>query len=172
LRDEARKHLNKGLDLALKRRSRSPTDVGETCEADLSDPDCGLRSTVTYLLTPHSEVTEETVADQLVTEFDGLRKQPPPQPVGVTVNVNFSLTGFRGRTASVRWSLYEEGGDVPHDWLESQSVLLLEAEAQKDSGGGTFWVPLPREPGPYFVRIEVYDEDGDSLDYEDTERFG
>jgi hypothetical protein len=62
------------------------------------------------------------------------------------------------------------GASVPPDWYENQSVLLLEAEAEEDSGSGEFWVPLPRDMGSYFVRLGVYDEDGDRLDYEDTKK--
>jgi hypothetical protein len=172
LSEEDSNDLNGGLDQAL---DASPTDVGAACEVALTDPGCGLRSIATYLLKPHSEVTPQTVADQVLKVFDDLRTALPPeegQPIGVTVNANVSLTGFAGRTAEIRWSLYRVegggGGSVPLNWVRGQSVLEVAAEAQEDSGIGSFWVPLPREEGPYKVRVFVYDENGTQLAYADT----
>jgi hypothetical protein len=87
------------------------------------------------------------------------------------VNFDVTLTGFRDRRANVRWSLFDArgGGPVPPEWLKGQVALWMEGQAQTDSGSGTFWVPLPKSEGPFFVRLGVYDEDGDRLDYEDTQ---
>jgi hypothetical protein len=169
---EDRARLNEGLDMALSDEDAPELDLGPVCSEDLSDPDCGLRSTLTYLLSAHSEVSAAIVAERLAELFEGVRTSGADQaePVGVTVNFNVSLTGFRGDSADVRFSLYAEGGGrVPRDWLENQRVLSIEAEAQKDSGSGEFWVPLPRLQGPYFVRFGVDDEDGERLDYWDTD---
>jgi hypothetical protein len=179
--DEDRQHLNHGLDIALNNPNPavSQTDVGAACDDDLTDPDCGLRSTVTYLLSPHSPVTAMTVAGQMVTLFAGLRKQPPPptdrEPLGVTVNFNVTLTGFRGDSADVRWSLYaEDGGSVPEEWARNQHVLTLKPRAQQDVESPDFWIPLPppRSRGRrFFVRVGVYDEDGTPRAEKDTEPF-
>jgi hypothetical protein len=90
-------------------------------------------------------------------------------PVGVTVNYDVSLTGFRGHTVTVRWSLHRlAGGTLPLDWLRSEAAKRLRGEADKDSASDSFWVPLPRMGAPFFVRLELYDEDGVRLTYRDT----
>jgi hypothetical protein len=93
--------------------------------------------------------------------------------VGVTVNFNITMTGLRGDTADVRWSLHRARRDasLPSAWRDSRSVFLPHSAATKDTGSGQFWVPLPREKGPFFIRIEVYSEAGGRLDYADTRRF-
>ena len=172
---EQRARLNSGLDLALDKPSVPELDLG-VCGEELSDPDCGLRSTMTYLLAPQSEVTAVVVADRLAELFDHLRtsdQDVPPEPLGVTVNFDVALTHFQGDEAEIRWSLYSArgGGAVPRDWLRNQRVLSLEAEAQEDSGSGEFWAPLPSREGSYSIRFGVYDEDGDRVTYRNTSRF-
>ena len=167
------------LDLGLERALADPTvpelDLG-VCGEELSDPDCGLRSTLTYLLRPQSEVTPQVVADRLAELFDHLRtsdQDVPPEPLGVAVHFDVSLTGFEGDEAEIRWSLYNAtgGGAVPRDWLRNQRVLSLEAEAEEDSGSGEFWAPLPSREGSYYIRFGVYDEDGEGETSMKTSRF-
>src|SRR6266540_810457 len=105
---EERARLGEGLDLALREQAVPELDLGDVCRDELSDPDCGLRSTLSYLLSAHSEVSAVIVAERLAELFEGMRtsEEGEPQPVGVDVNFNVSLTGFHGRRADVRWSLY------------------------------------------------------------------
>jgi hypothetical protein len=126
---EQQARLNRGLDLALNEPSVPDLDLG-VCGEDLSAPNCGLRSTLTYLLAPHSEVTAGVVAGRLEELFDHLRtsQDVPPEPLGMTVNFDVALTHFQGEEAEIRWSLYTRGGGaVPRDWLRNQRVLSLEA---------------------------------------------
>ena len=172
---EQRARLNRGLDLALDEPSVPDLDLG-VCGEELSEPDCGLRSTMTYLLRPQSEVTAQVVADRLAELFDHLRtsvQDVPPEPLGVTVNFDVSLTGFQGDEAEIRWSLYSARGGAapPRDWLRDQRVLSLKAEAEEDSGSGEFWAPLPSREGSYYIRFGVWDEDGDRVTYRNTRRF-
>jgi hypothetical protein len=90
-------------------------------------------------------------------------------PVGVTINYDVSLTGFRGRTVTVRWSLHHPNGPtLPYDWLRSEAARRLIGEADKDTASDSFWVPIPRTGAPFFIRLELYDEDGVRLTYGDT----
>jgi hypothetical protein len=166
--------LNRGLDLALDEPSVPELDLG-VCGEDLSAPNCGLRSTLTYLLAPHSEVTAGVVAGRLEELFHHLRtsdQDVPPEPLGMKVDFDVVLTHFQGEEAEIRWSLYTRGGgEVPRDWLRNQRVLSLEAEADKDSGSGVFWAPLPSRRGSYYIQFGVYDEDGKRLTYKNTGPF-
>jgi hypothetical protein len=126
-----------------------------------------------------SEVIPDDFASRLAKLLAGTRMNPASsgggevEPVGVTVNYNVSLTGFRGHRVSVRWSLYRAaaGVQVPRDWLRNQPVRWLEGEADKDSASDSFWVPLPEIEGPFFVRVGVFDQDDVRLDYADTSSF-
>jgi hypothetical protein len=93
-------------------------------------------------------------------------------PVGVTVNYNISLTGFRGRRVTVRWSLYRAPGgeQVPLDWVRNEPIHWLEGQAEKDSASDSFWIPMPKIGGPFFVRLGVYNGDT-RLDYMDSGPF-
>jgi hypothetical protein len=171
---EQQARLNRGLDLALDEPSVPDLDLG-VCGEDLSAPNCGLRSTFTYLLAPHSEVTARVVAGRLEELFHHLRtsnQDVPPEPLGMTVNFDVALTHFQGEEAEIRWSLYTRGGGaVPRDWLRNQRVLSLQAEADKDSGSGEFWAPLPSREGSYYIRFGVYEEDGKRVTYKNTRPF-
>jgi hypothetical protein len=126
-----------------------------------------------------SEVIPDEFASRLAKLLAGTRMNPASpgggevEPVGVTVNYNVSLTGFRGHRVSVRWSLYRAaaGVQVPRDWLRDQPVRWLEGEADKDAASDRFWVPLPKIEGPFFVRVGVFDQDDIRLDYADTSPF-
>lgn len=125
------------------------------------------------------DVSVARVSKQLAKVFRGTRtrraRSDPSKRelVGVTINFNVALTGFRGESAEVRWSLYSKRGQrpVPRDWLRNQRALLLKGEAEKDHGSGEFWVPIPQVKGPFFIRLGVYDARGGRLDYADTPSF-
>jgi hypothetical protein len=92
-------------------------------------------------------------------------------PVGVTVNYDISLTGFRGRKVTIRWSLRGPGGTVPLKWLKNEPIHWLRGEADKDSASDSFWVPIPKAKGPFKVRLGIYNGDNVRLDFEDSKRF-
>jgi hypothetical protein len=126
-----------------------------------------------------AQVDAATVANRLKKLFAAIRTQEVPsggarvEPVGVAVNYNITLTGFRGHKVQVRWSLHRagSGAQVPREWLRNRPFRWLKGEAERDSASDSLWVPLPDFQGPFFVRLGVYDEDGVRLDYADTSRF-
>lgn len=91
----------------------------------------------------------------------------------MTVDFNVQLTGFRGKTVDIRWELLADGGDakVPSALSGRERVLLLKGEADKDTAGDEFWVPMPRAKGPYVIRIGVYDKKNTRLDFAVTDPF-
>jgi len=167
------KALNDGLDLAL--RNPAAPDVGSACLSGVTNPKCGLRSTANYLLKAHSPASAESVEQQFLTLFNDMRIPPDVgQPVGAQVDVNVSATGVSGHTVNIRWTLYRARGSdpVPEEWAKGQTVLTVEGDALETTSQ-PFWVPIPREEGPYVVRIEAFDEDDNRLDYADgTPKFG
>jgi hypothetical protein len=91
-------------------------------------------------------------------------------PVGVTIDYDVTLTGFRGRRATVRWSLHRSAArPLQLDWLRNEPAQWLKGEANKDTASDSFWVPLPNMRGTFFVRVGVYDEHGGRLTYKDSD---
>jgi hypothetical protein len=76
-------------------------------------------------------------------------------------------------TGGVKWSLYRARQNVvvPRPWLFNQRILLLTGGADKASASRQFWVPIPKRRGPFFIRVGVYDDHGEGLDYADTKSF-
>ncbi len=169
LRAEDVKALNDGLDRALSNPAASLTEVGSACLSGVANPECGLRSTADYLLKAHSPSTPESVENHFLTLFDGMRIAPAVgQPVGVPVDVHFSLTGLSGHTATISWTLYRRRGlaDVPEDWVRGERVLRVSGGSGQPASA-EFWVPIPIDAGPYYVKVSVSDEDGTRLDSEE-----
>ena len=82
-----------------------------------------------------------------------------PEPVGVTLNFDLTLEGYEGKRVDVRWSLYnaDDGVRVPRDWLVNRRALVAEPDAPSERASSDFWIPLPRQRGPFFVRLTAYD---------------
>jgi hypothetical protein len=95
------------------------------------------------------------------------------EPLGVTLSFDLELEGFKGRSVDVRWSLYDAGARerVPRDWLSNRRALAVRPEAAFDRPSAEFWVPLPKQRGPYFVRLSTYDDQGKRLAYADSKSF-
>ncbi|HEV2059403.1 MAG TPA: hypothetical protein VGR11_08595 [Solirubrobacteraceae bacterium] len=98
---------------------------------------------------------------------------PKLSPLGVVVNFSAEIEGFRGKQSVVRWSLFDarERTRMPQPWLRNRDALRLVPEAGSDRGSLAVWVPLPRERGPYFVRLELIDDRGTRLAKADTKSF-
>lgn len=60
---------------------------------------------------------------------------------------------------------------MPQSWLRNRDALRLTAEAGSDRSSDKFWVPLPRERGPYFVRLELFNDHSDLLEFANTSSF-
>ncbi len=168
LSEEDSKALNDGLGLALNTPAVPNGGVGDVCENDVASVRCGLRSTADFLLEANSPATPESVENHFQTLFEGMRILPPSeQPVGVPVNIQISLAGLGGHTADVRWTLYRAHGlaSVPEDWVNGESVLRVSGSTALPTVAKEFWVPIPAQAGPYYVQIEVLDEDGNRLAY-------
>jgi uncharacterized protein YciW len=178
LSEEAEERFSQGVRQALESPALGSIDIGQACADRPHGEECGLSGLSTYMgLLNQEELSEGQVADRLVNVLTGTRttrlQSGRTQPVGVTVFYRVSLTGFRGRTVEVRWSLFRPGGALlPHEWLRDQRAALLRGEADKDSASPSFWAPLPALDGPFFIRIVVENENGLTLARRNTPRFG
>jgi hypothetical protein len=116
-------------------------------------------------------------AEALVKVLENTRARPVSsggsEPLGVTLSFDLEIEGFTDARAEVRWSLYDAGARkrVPRDWLVNRRALVVRPEAAFDRASAEFWVPVPERKGPFFVRLSVYDEEGQRLAFSDSESF-
>jgi hypothetical protein len=134
---------------------------------------------------PDASATDEPApARAMLTILRGTRTRPVPaaaglsnraqtEPVGVIVSVALTLVGLEDEDVNVYWSLYhaQDGRRVPREWLANRRADTTHAEATSDRRYSTFWVPLPRLRGPFYLRLSAVTEDGTTLDYRNTQHF-
>jgi hypothetical protein len=169
--------LIEGTASAIQATSADLAPPPRACVQSPTNESCGLRSLLLQL-GASGDISTEQVARQLIRVFKGTRTQASldhpgkRELVGVMVDFDISMTGFRNKTIDVRWSLFgARGKRVPRPWLRKQLALQLKGEADDDSGTGGFWVPIPKNQGPFFIRITVYNDRGGLIAFADTRRF-
>ena len=162
-----------------------PEKLPDACSYEGSDVVCG-GSDEAFMrrLLPPSDIEEGAGGDgavanakALLAVLENTRSRPVSsggtEPMGVTLSFDLELEGFSGKKAEVRWSLYDAGARkrVPRDWLVNRRALALRPEAAFDRESSEFWVPLPKRRGPFFVRLTVYDDEGERLTFSDSKSF-
>lgn len=180
---EVAESLSAGLAQAVQ-ATRTPISVPQACLSDVVADSCGLRSMQLQIGAADvdgaaSSLSPEQAKKRLTEIFKATRTRPARSDprkrelIGVTVDFNVQLTGFRGKTVDIRWELLTDGGDaeVPSALSGRERVLLLRGEADKDTAGDEFWVPMPKNKGPYVIRIGVYDKKNTRLDFAVTDPF-
>jgi hypothetical protein len=108
--------------------------------------------------------------------FGGARHAPPEsggqggggsgsrwQPLGELVSVNLELAGLKGQRVVLSWPIYPENGStgLPEKWLGNFVAYRLVATTDDDTGTLDMWIPLPRQQGPYFIRVTLALGDAD-----------
>lgn len=105
------------------------------------------------------------VAARRVTEFLGdtrIVRTPAGRkvPQGAVVDVNVVLEGLRDNTVQVSWSIWNRGGEhrLYGNWLRQITAFQLTASTDHDTAAFQLWVPLPKRPGAYVVRLQISDD--------------
>ncbi|MFC5175183.1 hypothetical protein [Nocardioides taihuensis] len=95
------------------------------------------------------------------------------EPVGELVSADVELTGLRGESVDVLWSMFGRSarGPLPPAWQGSHLAYRLHPSSDHDTGSVSLWVPVPRAPGKYVIQLELR-VDGAALDTADTRPFG
>jgi hypothetical protein len=85
--------------------------------------------------------------------------------LGELIGVNLELAGLQGQPVILSWSIFEKDGQnhLPKTWLGNFAAYRLEATTGDDTGTLEMWIPLPKQHGPYFVRLTLTTPSGDSL---------
>jgi hypothetical protein len=100
--------------------------------------------------------------------------QPADGAVGAVVLFQLSSIGYRNKALPVRWTLYASGDNrvlaesEDHDALP---IFLTPAKKEADIGSWEIWLDAGQCSRPCFVRLEVYDPDGNRVTYKDTPAF-
>jgi hypothetical protein len=79
------------------------------------------------------------------------------EPVGELITADLDLTGLKGQPVMLSWSIFPEdgAGQLPQQWEGQFVVYRLVATTDDDSASVALWVPLPRQRGPYVVRLTL-----------------
>jgi hypothetical protein len=83
--------------------------------------------------------------------------QPEGEPLGVVISADLELAGLRGKPVLLSWSMWQQGGKkrLYGNWLNRNLAYRLEATTDRDTTTLDLWVPLPKSPGPYFIRVNL-----------------
>jgi hypothetical protein len=84
-------------------------------------------------------------------------EEPRREPLGVVISADLELAGLRGKPVLLSWSMWQQGGKkrLYGNWLNRNLAYRLEATTDRDTTSLDLWVPLPKSPGPYFIRVNL-----------------
>ena len=93
--------------------------------------------------------------------------------MGELVSVNLELVGLQGQPVLLSWSIFQEGGSnhLSGNWLGNFVAYRLEATTNDDTGTLEMWIPLPKQHGPYFIRLTLT-TGGENLASMNSDPFG
>ncbi|HEY5990857.1 MAG TPA: hypothetical protein VIV12_31345 [Streptosporangiaceae bacterium] len=152
---------------------RKRAEAQEVCGANHdSCTDEVRKPVVLYLLVANSvdpngnPVAPDVAAERVVKVLkDGRRtegeqpqnSQPQGEPLGVVVSADLELVGLRGKPVMLSWSMWQQGGKkrLYGNWLNRNLAYRLEATTDHDTTTLHLWIPLPKSPGPYFIRVTL-----------------
>jgi hypothetical protein len=79
------------------------------------------------------------------------------EPLGVVVAADLELVGLRDDPVFLSWEMWQHEGTtrLHDDWLNKNLAYRLEPNTDHDSATLDLWVPMPTNPGPYYVRIQL-----------------
>ncbi len=78
-------------------------------------------------------------------------------PVGIVADANIELEGLRGTPVFLRWSILDRDGHshMFGDWLRRFVACRLFAKKDRESRYVSLWVPLPKQPGSYVLKLDL-----------------
>jgi hypothetical protein len=94
-------------------------------------------------------------------------------PLGELVSVNLELVGLRGQPVLLSWSIFQQEDKTNPfgKWLDGDFVIdRLEATTNDDTAALEMWIPLPKLPGPFVIRLSL-STDGADLASADSSPF-
>jgi hypothetical protein len=134
-------------------------------KGDLVSPEVAAKRLIGVL--GHTRAVSETPRDQ--HEGSGQKREP----LGELISVNMELMGLRGQPVFLSWSIFRVGGhnNLFGRWLSDFVAYRIEGTTDDDTGTLPMWIPLPKGPGPYFIRLTLTTS-GAGLASKDSDPFG
>jgi hypothetical protein len=98
---------------------------------------------------------------------------PKWQPLGELISVDMELVGLQGQPVVLSWSIFQKDGPshLSAKWIGNFVAYRLDATTNDDTGTLEMWIPLPKQHGPYFVRLTLITGAGASLASMDSSLF-
>jgi hypothetical protein len=105
-----------------------------------------------------NEVPPEVAAEQVVRLLTDSRVSEEKEPIGALVTASVVLSGLRGRTAQLTWSMWPAGGGnrLNEGWFDSHLAYRLRPDTDRDTATVDLWVPLPTTAGPYVIDVDLH----------------
>jgi hypothetical protein len=107
------------------------------------------------------EVRPQMAARRLVGIFGKTRMHQTDQgkldPLGVVVTANLRVEGLRDEEVDISWRLTGRAkGRTPYSrWFKEVLAARFTASALSDGTSVDIWVPMPKRPGKYVVRVTI-----------------
>lgn len=143
------------ISLALFNSWRAPQELSATLAKPTIETNVTLSKGLVASNSPVSGYTEAQLAQ-----------------VGYLVHVQLKLVGFKGRHSRVRWEMHDADTRARilfSEWSDEQTAVDVLAEAASDIAAPKFWVPVPPDNKPFFVRVMIADDKGTELTYADSD---
>jgi uncharacterized membrane protein YgcG len=79
------------------------------------------------------------------------------EPLGELVSADLELAGLKGQPVLLSWSIFQKNGPshLSGKWLGNFVAYSLVPTTNDDTGTVVMWIPLPKQKGPYFVRLTL-----------------
>ncbi len=99
-----------------------------------------------------------------------------PRAVGNVFTVRVETKGFYGKRLPLRWTIFDADSRsaLANDRFNNQLAATFRptsAGGEGQKGSVRLWIPVPSRAGSFFVRFDLYDDQGDLLDTEDDDPF-
>jgi hypothetical protein len=93
--------------------------------------------------------------------------------IGEVVSFRVRIIGLARECSYVRWSLYDAKTRTRarEPQLANRDALYFRPVAVEDVASSTVWVGLPRRKGPFFVRLELFKQEGSGLTAANSPKF-
>jgi hypothetical protein len=103
-------------------------------------------------------VAPGVAAERVVKVLKDARTTRRKEPLGVVVSVDVELAGLRDKPVFLSWSMWQKNDTTRRlygNWLNRNLAYRLKASTDRDTATLDLWIPLPKPPGPYFVRMQL-----------------
>ena len=128
-----------------------------------------------------SERAYRAKRDAIVAEqFEGDTKPTPAEIADVLATegqlayVRTRIVGFKRRSLTLRWSIYNARTQrrlAPGERLSNATGAEIVGQAPSDESVSLVWLPMVVARGQYFARFEIVDPDGVVLAVADSQKF-